>query len=395
MGQELQGKTLGVLGLGKIGSVLAKRAMSFEMNVVAYDPFVTEQYAKDLGVELLRLDEVLKRCDFLSLHLPVNEKTHRLISKGNISRMKPTAAIINTARGKLISEEDLAEALEQGRLSGAALDVFENEPQINPRLVSSDKVILTPHIAGSTEEAQAKVGYDIAVQIADYLLRDAIVNAVNFPSISPKDLAHVLPYAQLGERLGALISQICGIRVSEIGIRYYGDLTQINYKPITNYILKAVLAPMLSDVVNEVNALSCAKERGILVRETVSSRERSYSNLISIQLVSPEGTEWVEGAILRHGSFRLVSVDGIPVESQLGGTMLLIRNDDTPGVIGQVGTILGDARVNIASFVLGRGGDHPHAVGIASTDSAIPADCLERIRAIPAVKFAQVVEVGA
>jgi D-3-phosphoglycerate dehydrogenase len=390
-GQELQGKTLGVLGLGKIGSVSAKRGLSFEMKVVAYDPFVTEQYAKDLGVELLPLEEVLKASNFITLHLPKNEKTLGLINRERIAMMKNGACLINTARGQLIVEDDVLEALESGKLGGAALDVFENEPTINPRLLASPKVIVTPHIAGSTVEAQAKVGYDIAVQVADYLLREVILNAVNFPSITPKELEHILPYARLGEKLGTLIAQISQIRISEIGVRYYGELTKLNYKPITNYVLKSVLKPILSDSINEVNARAWAKERGISVVETVSSRDRSYSNLISLQLRSADQTEWVEGALLRQGNPRLVSIDGIPVESPLNGTMLFIRNEDKPGVIGSVGTILGESNINIASFVLGRSPENSLAVGVVNTDSDIPPACVDKIRAIPAVRFAQVI----
>jgi len=391
-GQELQGKTLGVLGLGKIGSVVAKRAMCFEVKVIAYDPFVSEQYAKDLGVELAPLQELLARADFLTLHLPANEKTQGIINKENIALMKQGASLINTARGKLIVEQDLIDALKSGKIGGAALDVFENEPQVNPALLETGKVIVTPHIAGSTVEAQAKVGYDIAVQIADFLQHEIILNAVNFPSITPKELQQVLPYARLGEALGSFITQISNIRICEIGVRYYGELTRVSYKPITNYIVKSVLKPMLSENINEVNALAYAKERGISVIETVSSRQRSYSNLISVQLRSADQTEWVEGALLRQGSPRLVSVDGIPLEAELKGPMLFIRNDDKPGVIGQVGTILGDAKTNIASFVLGRGSERPYAVGVVNTDSPISDSTMKKIKAIPAVQFAQVIQ---
>ena len=391
VGQEIQGKVLGVIGLGTIGSILAERAMSFGMEVVAYDPFVSEKYAADLGVALLSLEQLLTRSDFVSLHLPLNEKTRGLICQGTLEMMKKEAFLINTARGGLVVEEDLANALEKGKLSGAALDVFENEPKINPRLLDSGQTVLTPHIAGSTIEAQAKVGYDITVQVADYLQHEVIINAINFPSITTKELSYILPYVRLGEKLGSFITQISSIRISEIGIRYYGDLTQLNYQPISNYILKAILKPMLWETVNEVNARNCAKERGILVVETVSSRERSYSNLISIQLRSSQKTGWIEGAILRQGNLRLVSVDGVPVETQLGDALLFIRNQDTPGVIGQVGTILGTARINIASFVLGRNGDLPYAVGVVNTDSDISEEILEKISRIPAVHFAQVI----
>jgi D-3-phosphoglycerate dehydrogenase / 2-oxoglutarate reductase len=392
VGLELRGKTLGVLGLGKIGSVLARRALDFQMRVIAYDPFVSEKYAEDLGADILPLEEVLRQSDFISLHLPSNEKTIGLISRKSIEMMKKGAGLINTARGRLIVEEDLADALEEGKLVGAALDVFENEPQIHPRLRSSDRVVLTPHIAGSTVEAQAKVGYDIAVQISDYLQHEVIMNAVNFPSISPKEMAEIQPYAQLGEKLGSFVAQYSQLRLEEIGIRYYGDLTRLNFKPIGNYILKGILKPILSEAVNEVNAMDYAKERGIKVVETISNRQRSYTNLISIQLRSESQTEWVEGAIMRRGSPRLVSIDGIPIETELGKTLLFIRNEDTPGVIGQVGTILGNNRINIASFVLGRGDDRPHAIGVVNTDSVISEEVLEQIRGITAVKFAQVIQ---
>lgn len=391
VGQELQNKVLGILGLGQIGSVLAQRAFGFQMKVIAFDPFISEKYASNMGVELLSLEEVLDRSDLISLHLPLNEKTKGLIRKQTLGRMKKGALLINTARGGLVVEDDLVSALKEGSLGGAALDVFEKEPKINPLLLRSERVVLTPHIAGSTVEAQTKLGYDIATQVADYLQRDIILNAVNFPSMTSTELANVLPYAQLGEKLGSFISQVSQIRISEIGIRYYGELAQLNYKPVSNYILKAILRPILSETVNEVNARSYAKERGISVVETLSSRERSYSNLISLQLRSAQKSEWIEGAVLRQGNHRLVSIDGIPVEAQLGDTILLIRNQDTPGVIGQVGTILGNAQINIASFVLGREEDRPYAVGVVNTDSQISEPVLQQIRDIPAVQSAQMV----
>ncbi len=390
-GRELQGKTLGVLGLGKIGSVVARRGLGFQMRVVAYDPFVSEAYAADLGVELGPLEEVLSQSDFLSLHLPANENTRHLIQKRTIEQMKPGALIINAARGSLIREDDLVEALESGRIGGAALDVFENEPNVSERLRQAPNVILTPHIAGSTQEAQAKVGYDIAVQIADFLLRDVIVNAVNFPSVTTKELASLGPFVALGQKLGSFLGQINQIRVSEIGIRYYGELAQSNYKPLTNYILQAILRPILSEAINPVNARRMAAERGISVIESVSSRERSYSNLISIQLRSTEEIEWLEGAILHQGNLRLVSVDGIPVETPLGDHLLFIRNEDRPGVVGQLGTILGESAINIGSFTLGRSTEKDYAVGVINTDTAVPAPVLERIRALPAIRFARVI----
>ena len=391
IGHELQNKTLGIVGLGKIGAIVAQRAQSFGMKVIAFDPFVSEKYTADLGVELMALKELFSQCDFVSLHLPLNKKTTGLICKETLSWMKKGCFLVNTSRGALVVEEDLASALEADRLAGAALDVFEKEPVVHPALQASNRAILTPHIAGWTVEAHSKVGYDIAVQVANYLQNEVILNAVNFPSMSIRELEQIQPYLSLGEKLGAFLGQISRIRVSEIGLRYYGDASHVNYKPISNYILKAILRPILSEEINEVNAKNYARERGILVVETVSSRERSHSNLISIQLRSLQGREWIEGAILRHGNLRLVSIDGIPVESNLGEHILLIRNNDKPGVIGQVGTILGDAQINIASFVLGRDDNLSYAVGIVNTDTSIPEQVLQRIRSISAVQFAQVV----
>ncbi|MEE8586172.1 MAG: phosphoglycerate dehydrogenase [Acidobacteriota bacterium] len=393
-GTELNGKSLGLVGLGKIGSLVAQRGRAFGMNLLAYDPFISQEYAQSLGIELRRLGQVFEEADFISLHLPFNDKTRGLVSRALLERMKPQAYLINAARGGLIQEEDLIEALDKGRIAGAGLDVFASEPQVNPRLLRCKRLVATPHIAGSTVEAQAKVGYGIAVQIADFLLRGIICNAVNFPSVSPEERERLMPYLRLGERLGALVSSVCSIRYSQIGIRYYGEISRLNYKPVSNRILKAVLQPNLSEEVNDINARSRAQERGVDVVETVSSRGRSHSNLISIQLRSANQMSWVEGAVMHHGQDYLVSVDGIPIEARLGKRLLFIRNQDRPGVIGQVGTILGDSGVNIASFVLGRNQQQADAVGIAIVDDPVPEKILERIEEIPAIRFAQVIEFG-
>lgn len=392
MGRELQGKTLGVVGAGKIGSVVVQRGLGFQMKVLVYDPFISESYASDLGVELTSLEDLLAQSDFVSLHSPANDKTQHMVNRESIGLMKDGAILINAARGALVDEEALVEALERGKLSAAALDVFENEPNVNERLRNLDSLVLTPHIAGSTAEAQAKVGTEIAKQIVNYLQDDIIVNAVNFPSVSTKEQSNLIPYIKLGEKLGSFISQVSKVRVSEIGLRYYGELAQMNYKPLGSYILKAILQPILSEEINQVNARKLAADRGISVIETVSTRERSYSNLISIQLRSENETEWVEGAILRQGNLRLVSVDGIPAETQLGNHILFIRNQDRPGVIGSLGTILGKHEINIGSFVLGRSADHDHAVGVVNTDSDIPKEILEEIEALPSIQFVRIVK---
>ena len=392
VGQELRGKTLGILGLGQIGSLLARRAQAFQMRVIAYDPFVGQGYANDLEVTLSDLISVVQESDFLSLHLPLTEGTREIISRKTLSRMKPGAFLINAARGGLIAEDDLLDFLEKGRLGGVALDVFQSEPRVNERLLRSDRVILTPHIAGSTVEAQEQVGHTIATQVVDYLERSLITNAVNFPSLSIGELEKITPFLNLASRLGTFASQICEIRISSIGIRYYGDLTGVDYRPISNHILKAVLQPMLAEPVNEVNARTYASQRGIEVIETVSTSSRDHANLISVQLGNPDETGWVEGAILHEGKIWLASVDGIPLETPLGDYVLFIRNQDTPGVIGAVGTLLGESAVNIASFVLGREDNLSQALGVINTDNPVPEEVMTRIRKIPAISYAQLIK---
>ena len=392
VGQELRGKTLGIVGLGQIGGLLARRAQAFQMHVIACDPFVARTYASDLEVRLCDLPSVLARADFLSLHLPLTDETRGIINRETLSLMKSTAFVINAARGGLVDEDDLLDSVQEGRLGGAAFDVFENEPRLNERLLQSDRVILTPHIAGSTVEAQDQVGRTIATQVVDYLQKSLISNAVNFPSLSAGELEKIASFLKLASKLGTFASQICQIRISQIGIRYYGDLSEVDYRPISNHLLKAILRPMLAEPVNEVNARTYAAQRGIEVIETASTRSRDHANLISVRLRNPEGMEWVEGAILHQGSVWLVSVDGIPLETPLGDYVLFIRNQDTPGVIGAVGTILGENEINIASFVLGRESNLARALGIINTDNPVPEEVMGKIRRIAAISYAQLIE---
>ncbi|HEY2930589.1 MAG TPA: phosphoglycerate dehydrogenase [Acidobacteriota bacterium] len=393
-GIELLGKTLGLLGLGKIGSEVAKRAGAFGMDVVAYDPYVPEKLARELEVELLPLDDLLSRSDFISLHLPLTDATEKLINETAIAKMKPGMRLINCARGGLIDEAVLLRALESGKIAAAALDVFEREPSPNQELIGHPNLIATPHIAGSTQEAQEKVGFEIVQQIIDYLRGGVVRNAVNFASISSREFEQVAPYMELGEKLGLFLGQICRIRVSEIGIRYYGELAALNFKPISSCILKGIFEANRIEGVNMINAFSAARERRIVVTETSSNRERGFKNLISIQMRNETEAEWAEGALLHRGNLRLVSVDGIGLESPMGDFLLFIRNQDQPGVIGQVGTALGDSGINIASFTLGRHEARGEAVGIVNTDSPVPAELLKKIRELSAVSFAAVVCLG-
>ncbi|HEV8132221.1 MAG TPA: phosphoglycerate dehydrogenase [Acidobacteriota bacterium] len=390
-GVELFGKALGLLGLGKIGSEVSKRARAMGMDVIAYDPYISEKFARDLEVKLVSMEEVLARSDFLSLHLPLVEETEHLVNDATIKKMKTGIRLLNCARGGLVDEQALLRGLNSGKIAAAALDVFEQEPSPNRELISHSNIIATPHIAGSTQEAKEKVGFEIVQQVMEYLRTGVVRNAVNFASISSREFEQIAPYLELGEKLGGFAGQVSRIRVNEVGIRYYGELTELNYKPISSCILKGVFQAMRIEGVNLINALSIAKERRIEITETSSNRERGFKNLISIQLRNERQMEWVEGALLHRGNVRLVSVDGIGLESPLGNFMLFIRNQDQPGVIGQVGTLLGSNGVNIASFTLGRHEERGEAIGVVNTDSPVSAELLKQIQALPAVGFASTV----
>jgi D-3-phosphoglycerate dehydrogenase / 2-oxoglutarate reductase len=392
IGVELKDKTLGVVGFGKIGMEVAKRAKAFQMNLLVYDPYVSERLAQDFNVKLVSLDELFAGSDLITLHVPLIDATRHLISTQTIAKMKTGVRIINTARGELINEFDLAAALDSCKVAAAALDVLSEEPPPagNP-LLRHPKVIVTPHIAASTAEAQEIVGVEIAEQVRGFLKDGIIRNAVNFPSVSFEEYKRIGPFLRLGENLGSFISQICDGRLNEVGIRYYGETVDINTHLIASSIIMGVLEPILGDGVNLINARKHLDERGILLIESRSNRVRSYSNLISVRVKTDVREEWIEGTILSQDNTRLVSVDGIDIEAPLHGSILFIRNNDTPGVIGQIGTLLGNNQINIANFALGRGENH-HAVGVVNVDSQISEDLLEHIRRCPSIRFARVVQ---
>ncbi len=391
-GVELKDKTLGVVGFGKIGMEVAKRAKAFQMNLLVFDPYVSERLAQDFNVKLVSLDELYAGSDIITLHVPSVETTRHLINASSIAKMKEGVRIINTARGELINETDLAAALDSGKVAGAAVDVLSQEPPAtdNP-LLRHSKVIVTPHIAASTAEAQEIVGLEIAEQVRGFLKDGIIRNAVNFPSVSFEEYKKIGPFLQLGENLGGFISQICEGRLSDVGIRYYGETVDISTHLIASSILVGLLKPLLGEGINLINARKHLDERGILLIESQSTRVRSYSNLISVRVKTDVREEWVEGTILSKGNIRLVSVDGIDIEAPLHGSILFIRNNDTPGVIGQIGTLLGSNQVNIANFALGRG-ESRHAVGVVNVDSRISESLLGQIRSCPSIQFARVVQ---
>ena len=394
LGNELRGKTLGVVGLGRIGQEVAPRARAFRMRVVAHDPFISRDVATSLGVELMALDEVCACADYLSLHLPSTQETRHIFDDSRFRQCKPGVRIVNTARGELIDERSLRRAIDAGIVAAAALDVFEREPPADWSLAQLPQVVATPHIAASTEEAQELVGIDTVATVRDFLLHGIVRNAVNFPSLHPDEMQRLQPWIRLADRLGALASQLGKARIDALGVRYYGALLESRgVDVIAASATAGVLRPILSGGVSIVNARAAARERGIDIIESRSSRARHFTSLLSLKLHTDAGERWVEGTVFEPDSLRLVAVQGIDVEAPLSGTLLIVSNDDQPGVIGDVGTILGRHRVNIANFALGRRGSG--AIGIVNVDeeagSAALNEAVEDIRRVPAIKEAWVV----
>ena len=393
-GAELRGKTLGVVGLGRIGQEVTNRARAFGMQVVAHDPFISEQVAATMGAELLTLDELCARADYITLHLPATAETRQLFDARRLASCKPGVRIINTARGELIDEAALAEAITRGHVAGAGLDVFMQEPPPDQALTGLPQVVATPHIAASTVEAQELVGIETAMGVRDYLKDGAIRNAVNFPALPAEDQIRLRPWMTLADRLGAMLVQVASGRTHGVGIRYYGAAVSAGSDLLASSVVAGVLRPILSGAVTVINARAVAQQRGIEIIESRSSRPRDFANLLSVKLLTSAGERWVEGTVFEHGSARLTSVDGVEIEAPLEGTLILITNEDQPGVIGEVGTILGRSGVNIANFALGRGSGG--AVGVVNvdtpgTDGGALERALEAIRAIPAVTTAGVV----
>ncbi len=392
-GMELRGKTLGLVGLGQIGSSVANLAKAFEMQIVAYDPYVSSLLAGELGVRLGSLEDVLKAADFLSLHASATPETRHLLNAKTLALAKPGVRIVNCARGELINEGDLLAALESGLVAGAGLNVFEAEPPKDSKLVNHPNVITTPHIAGSTEEAQEIVGIRIAEQVRDFLLTGVARNAVNLPATSPEEFKKLEPYIQLGEKLGAFLAQIAGERIREVRISYDGGLAELNTHLVKNAVLKGVLTPALSQQVNLINAGALAKQRGIEVAELRSARRAAFSNSLGIALSTEGETATGVGMVGMRGALRILGLNDIDIEAPLRGIILFIRNQDVPGVIGKVGTILGNRKINIATFTLGRDPQTQQAIGLVNVDNDVPDEVLQEIRAIPAVRTATVVKV--
>lgn len=394
-GAELRGKTLGVVGFGRIGREVVRRARAFEMRIVAHDPYVSSQLAEDLDVELVSMDDLCARADFITLHLPSSAGTKRLLSKERLAQCKPGVRIINTARGTLVDEAALAEAIASGHVAGAALDVFEREPPPDTTLTGLPQVVATPHIAASTKEAQELVGLETATCVREFLRSGVVRNAVNFSSVSAEEFKRLQPYVALAERLGSLLAQLTDDRIEGVGVRYYGELAGQSHDMLVGAVLVGLFRTVLSSAVTLVNARSVAEQRGLEIVESHSTRPRNFTSLISIKLHTSGGERWAEGAVFEPNQPRLVLLDGVEVESPLAGTLVVIRNRDQPGVIGDVGTLLGQHQVNIATFALGRKGDE--AVGVVSIEDgreagdAIDDELLDAIRALTAVRHVGIV----
>jgi len=386
-GGELRGKTLGIVGLGRIGQEVAARARAFGMDLVAHDPFIAEPIATALGIRLMTLDELCAVADYITLHLPVTPGTRHLLNKERLLACKQGVRIVNTARGELIDETALADAIESGAVAGAAIDVFEKEPPVDWRLARLRQVVATPHIAASTVEAQEMVGTETATAVRDYLRDGTITNAVNFPSVRGEDAGRLRPFTILAERMGMLVSQLASGRTQSLGIRYYGPLLSTHGALVARAAIAGVLRPILSTAVSVVNARAVAEQRGIEIVESQSSRPRDFANLLSLKLQSSEGEHWIEGAVFEPGSPRIAMIDGVEIEAPLEGTLLVISNDDQPGVIGEVGTILGRHGINIASFALGRGSGG--AVGVVNLDPELGQDltlAVEELRGVAGIR---------
>jgi len=394
-GTELRGKTLGLIGLGRIGGEVARRAEAFDMKVVAFDPYISEVAAKELQVELVNLERLLAESDFISLHTALSPATQNMINAKSIEKMKKSARIVNAARGELIDEAALAEALKNGRLAGAALDVFVEEPPKNSPLIGLPNVIATPHIAGSTAEAQEEVGTQVAVQIRDYLTDGIIRNAVNLPALSADQYRRVRPYLELAERLGSFVSQAAASRPERIRIRYAGEVAEVGTHLLRSAVLAGVLNAVLDEKVNVVNAPAMAAARGLTVEEEPRTREHGFPNTLEVGTLSKKAGDTgftAEGTVLFDGTPRVLAIDGISLESQLAGNILFLRNHDEPGVIGNVGSTLGRLGVNIATFALGRrdATRGAEAVSLVRVDGAVQDSILGEIRQIQAITEARI-----
>jgi D-3-phosphoglycerate dehydrogenase len=388
MGVEITAKTLGIIGCGNIGSIVADRAIGLKMKVIAYDPFLTAERALEIGVEKVELDELFKRSDFITLHTPLTDKTRNIVDAKALAKMKPSVRIINCARGGLVDEAALRAALDAGKVAGAAFDVFVTEPATENVLFGHPNVVSTPHLGAATSEAQENVALQVAEQMSDYLLRGAISNAVNFPSISAEEAPKLRPFIALAEKLGSFAGQLTDIPIQYIVIEYAGDVGEINTRALTSAALAGVLQPMLGTV-NMVSAPVVARERGIRVDEVRQTQRGAYETYIRLTVKAGDFERSVAGTVFSDGKPRIIQIKGIELEAEFGPHMLYVTNQDKPGFIGAIGMLLGDAGVNIATFNLGRKAQGEDAICLVQIDEPVPAEVLKAIHLLPHVRQAK------
>ena len=388
MGVEIFGKTLGVIGCGNIGSIVADRAIGLRMKVIAFDPFLSQERAADLGVEKVEIDDLFRRADFITLHAPLTDKTRNIVNAGAIKNMKKGVRIINCARGGLVDEGALYEALKNGQVAGAAFDVFVTEPATENPLFHLPNVVCTPHLGAATSEAQENVALQIAEQMSDYLLRGAITNAINFPSISAEEAPKLKPFIALAEKLGSFAGQLTETGISKVQLAYEGAVAQMNTKALTSAALAGLLRPMLGDV-NVVSAPVVAKERGIVVEEVTREMPEDYESLITVTVTTERQTRHVSGTVFADGRPRIVNIKGIRMDAEFGPSMIYITNLDKPGFIGKFSSTHGEAGINIATFHVGRDAPGGNAVALIEIDGDLSEAVLAKVRALPQVQQAK------
>ena len=387
MGVELYAKTLGLIGAGNIGSIVADRALGLKMKVVAYDPFLSPERAVEIGVEKVELDELLARADVITLHTPLTDKTRNILSRENLAKTKKGVLIVNCARGGLVDEVALRELLDNGHVGGAGFDVFVEEPAKTNVLFGSDKVVATPHLGASTTEAQENVALQVAEQMSDYLLTGAVTNALNSPSITAEEAPKLKPFVALAEKIGAFAGQMVDFGVTAIDIAFEGEVAALNVKPMTSAALAGVLKPMLAEI-NMVSAPAVAKERGITVSESRQEESPTYESLMRVTITTEKGQRAFAGTVIA-GAPRIVEVKGMELDAAFSPAMLYVNNLDKPGFIGALGMLLGEAGVNIATFNLGRVAADEDAIALVGVDQAPGPELLAKIQALPHVKEAR------
>jgi len=388
MGVEIYSKTLGIIGCGNIGSIVADRAIGLKMKVIAYDPYLSVERARDLGVEKVELDELFKRADFITLHTPLTEKTKNIIDAAALKKVKKGVRIVNCARGGLVDEAAIAEALKSGQVAGAAFDVFIEEPATQSPLFSLPNVVCTPHLGAATSEAQENVALQVAEQMSDYLLRGAISNAVNFPSISAEEAPKLKPFIALAEKLGSFAGQLTETGLTKVQISYEGAVAQMNTKALTSAAVAGLLRPMLQDV-NVVSAPIVAKERGIVVEETTREMAGDFESLITVTVTTDRQSRHISGTVFADGRPRIVDIKGIRMDAEFRPSMIYITNLDKPGFIGRFSSTLGEAGINIATFHVGREAPGGNAIALIEIDGELPAEVLTKVRALPQVQQAR------